>query len=143
MSSPDDKKKRSDQETLDAVFDEAELDEHVDDLAKMSPEEIARELAGAGVDVEAARAEARRQLAARGGDGAGAKVVSLASRRYRTLMWVAAAAVLLLAIGYAWRERFFGEVIVSRPPCVLPNEGTLALEGKLSRTHADAAFALE
>ena len=93
MSSPDDKKKRSDQETLDAVFDEAELDEHVEDIGKMSPEELARELARAGVDVEGARAQARRQLEG----GQAGKVVTFAPRRRRRVVMGAVAGALAAA----------------------------------------------
>jgi hypothetical protein len=113
MSSADDedekkrkKKKRTDEETLDAVFDEAELDEHVDAIAKMSPEEVARELARAGVDVEAARAHARRQLE-------GGKVIPLARRRRAALWAVGAAAAAAVVFAVLWTTR--DSDIVAKP----------------------------
>jgi hypothetical protein len=60
MSTP---RKRTSEETLDAILRAAEADEAIERVSKMTDEEVRRELTAAGFDLDAERAKAEAQVA--------------------------------------------------------------------------------
>jgi len=125
---------------LEALVAQADLDEVVDELAKLSPEDIAKENAAAGYDAEADVARKRKlvEAALREKEGGGAKVIPLAPKRRINWNMVAMAAVVLLVAGIIWRlARSGGEpdIPVSHPFCEDVTRGE-PIEGILSRDGA-------
>ncbi len=97
--------------TTERLLAEAEVEKAIDEVTSMSKEELQKELADAGFDMKEEDERIRAFLAEKGvrpAPAPPAKVVPLAGRRRGGASWalaLAAAAVAILAIGYAWRSK--------------------------------------
>jgi hypothetical protein len=106
------RKKRSAREKLAILVAQSEVDDAMREISAKSADELA------GDDVDAARAKVLEAL-----PKDTANVVPLRPRRTSTAAWalrLAAAAIVVIAVGYAWRYRRPDEPIARPTPSVSP-----------------------
>ena len=147
------KKKRSDDEILADILDEAEAEEALEKVTSMTREEREKQLADAGFDMAEEDAHVRAVIQKhRGTGGAPAKVVELPKRgrpfRFTQALLLAAAFALGIggtsAVGVACHEVFPDRNVAAPQRRCIPPDDRVALEGTLKRTTTDPpGFALD